>query len=290
MPEYPCAGPIDVAVRALAGTVRVIAEDRTTATIDVWPVVMSEAGRTVAAETRIEMNGSELLVEVPPSHGFNIRRHPALNISIRVPLDSRLHLRSASSDMVCGGRYGSSDFHTASGDLRVEHVAGDCRRRTSSGDTQFGRVDGDFDVNGASADLRGTSIGGDLTSKSASGNIAIDTIDGSVRASSASGDIRIGSLVTGTTRLNAVSGNVSIGVAGGTAVWLDLNSVSGDTRTDLAVSETAPSGMIPTLNLHIRTTSGDIAVRRARTGPSSAQVSSSAPEPTAPSGSGEPTD
>jgi hypothetical protein len=55
---------------------------------------------------------------------------------------------------------------------------------------------------------------------------------------------------------------VSIGVAAGTGVWLDLDSASGDTHSDLSMSEGTANPGGATLTLQVRTASGDIDVHR----------------------------
>jgi DUF4097 and DUF4098 domain-containing protein YvlB len=262
MPEFPCAGPITATLRVATGDLRVTAEPRTTVEVDVRPGSAGEAARSAAANTRVEMVDGALLVEVPHARGFVIRRTPPLHISVRVPLDSRVHIRSSSADITCAGRLSTADINSASGDLRLEHLTGDLDRHAASGDTEIGRVDGNATIAKASGDLRLGSVGGDLVARSASGDLAIESVGGSVKITTASGDIRVGTVVNGMTRINAASGDVTVGVAEGTAVWLDLSSASGTTRSDLAVSDAPPAGTEPTLNLSIRTASGDITVRR----------------------------
>src|ERR1044071_1277606 len=114
------------------------------------------------------MSGNALVIETPQARGFIIRRTPPVNIALRVPLDSSIMGRAASADFYCDGRFGSSDINSASGDLRIEYVAGDLSRRAASGDTQFGRIDGSATVNTASGDVRGDSIGGGVAPETAS--------------------------------------------------------------------------------------------------------------------------
>jgi putative adhesin len=263
MPEFEANGPITAVIRASSGSVNLVAEERNNVEVEIRPDSSSEAARAAAAETRAEMNGDLLLIETPQSKGFVFRRGGAVAITVRMPLDSRLEVTTASSDVQCVGRYSTAEVKTASGDLRIDHVTGDLNRNSASGDTQFGRVDGDFSSHSASGDVRGGVIGGNMTSRSASGDTIVDTVGGSVKAQSASGDIRVGSVAAGTARLTTVSGDVEICVAEGTSVWLDLSSVSGATVSDLNVSDAAPAGGTATLTLHARAVSGDISVRRA---------------------------
>jgi hypothetical protein len=265
MPEFATDGPITTVIRALAGSVSLVAEERDNVEVEVRPDATGEAARTAAAETRVEMNGDLLLIEVPQARGFAIRRSAPVAIRVRMPLDSRIEINTASADVQCTGRFGDSEIKTASGDLRMDHVAGDMNRNSASGDTQFARIDGELAAHSASGDLRGGVVGGNMTSRSASGDTIVEAVGGSLKAQSASGDIKIGSVATGTARVSTASGDVELGVATGTSVWLDLSSVSGATVSDLNVSDATPAGGAASLTLHVRTASGDISVRRAVT-------------------------
>jgi DUF4097 and DUF4098 domain-containing protein YvlB len=264
MREFACDGPINVDITAAAGLVDVLAEERSSVVVDVTPGSPGDASRVAAAQTVVEMNADLLLIETPPVRGFVLRRSPSVNIRVRVPADSRLRFRGSSADVQCGGRLGDVDISGSSGDARLDHVGGDLRRKTSSGDTLFNRVDGDLSVGGASGDVRGGSVGGGLTSRTASGDVRIGAVAGSVKVQSASGDIEIDNLAQGVARINTTSGDVEVGVAEGASVWLDLYTMSGGTRSDLPISDSAPTGGVAALNLSVRTTSGDIKVRRSR--------------------------
>jgi len=75
--------------------------------------------------------------------------------------------------------------------------------------------------------------------------------------------VQISSLRSGEAHIRSVAGDVEVGVAAGTRVFLDLSATSGEARSDLAPSE-GPAGEGATLELHAATVSGDITVRRAR--------------------------
>ena len=244
--------------------------------IDVTPGAPSEASRAAAAGTSVEMTGDPLLIETPHAKGFIIRRSAAVKIRVHVPTNSRVQINSASADVRCAGRLGEVDVNSTSGDLRLDHVSGDLKRRSASGDTQFNQVDGDLSLHAASGDVQGGSVSGGITVRSASGDTTLDAVGGSVKAQSASGDIKIGNLAVGTARIHSASGDVEIGVAAGVSVWLDLTSISGDTTSDLPVSDAAPTGGAATLSLHVRTSSGDIKVRRALVAPANPAPAGSA--------------
>jgi len=267
MPEFPVSGPIAATVRISSGSLRFVAEQRDSVVVDVRPGNSSDAARQAAAETIVEMTADGLIIETPQARGFIVRRSPSVDVTVRLPNDSRIMARTASADVTVDGRLAGADVNTASGDMRIEHVTGDLRRHSASGDTQFRRVDGALNADGASGDIRGGIVGGDLTTKSASGDVIVEAVGGSVRASSASGDFQLGNVARGQTNIHTASGDVLIGVAEGTAVWMDVSTISGDTRSELSVSDSSPTGSSATLELSIRTVSGDVIIRRATSSP-----------------------
>jgi hypothetical protein len=72
-------------------------------------------------------------------------------------------------------------------------------------------------------------------------------------------------------------------VASGTGVWLDLNTVSGSTRSNLDMNQGAPPAGGHALTLRVATVSGDITINRvavaART-PAAPEPADTASEPT----------
>jgi Putative adhesin len=267
MPEFPVTGPISATVRISSGSLRFVAEQRDSVVVDVRPGNSGEAARQAAAETIVEMTTDGLIIETPQARGFIVRRSPSVDVTVRLPSDSRIVARTASADVTVDGRLAGADINTASGDLRIEHIRGDLQRHSASGDTHFRRVDGTLNASGASGDVRGGVVGGDFTAKSASGDVTIEAIGGSVQATSASGDFQLGNVARGQTSIHTVSGDVVIGVAEGVGVWMDVSTISGDTRSELDVSDSSPTGSSATLELSIRTVSGDVIIRRATNSP-----------------------
>jgi DUF4097 and DUF4098 domain-containing protein YvlB len=264
MPEFPCDGPIDARVNLGSGDVTIVAEDRSTVLVTLEPEHNNETSRAIIDATRVDMTNNALTIEVPSNKGFGfMRRGGSLRITVRLPLDSRIDVSTASADVTATGRLGSSTVKTASGDLRLDEVAGDFVRNSASGDSQINRVRGSLKVDHASGDLRVATIDGDLRLRTASGDANIEAVSGSIKVHSASGDIRIGSISNGETSINSASGDVAVGVAEGTAVWLDVTTLSGDTRSELEMPGGEPAGKPATLKLAVHTVSGDVVIRRA---------------------------
>jgi hypothetical protein len=263
MYEFDCTRPVTLSLRIAGGTADIVAEERQTATVEVSPFDGSEAARDAAERTRVELRDGTLLVEAPEWTGWLFRRGPRVRVSVRLPADGDLVVKVASADVRATGRYRSASLTSASGDVYVDHVTGDASAKTASGDVRFGRADGGLRLNGASGDLAVGLVGGDVGAHSASGDISIDRVEGSLSVTTASGDVRVGATVAGAVKINTASGDVAVGVVPGTGVWLDLNTLSGDTRTDLAMPGTGGDQSTAALNLQVRTASGDIDVYRA---------------------------
>jgi hypothetical protein len=66
-------------------------------------------------------------------------------------------------------------------------------------------------------------------------------------------------------KLNSASGDIEVGIAKGSRLWVEAQSLSGDTSSDIDLEsgETIESDEGPLVELTARTLSGDIAVRRA---------------------------
>lgn len=262
MYEFKCPEPVHMLVKLGGGAAEIVAEARDTATVDVAPFDNSDAARDLAANTRVDLRDGRLIVEVPDSSGWPLRfRSPRIRVAIHVPLDSTLQLKVASADATCRGRYASAAVGSASGDIYVEQVTGDASVNTASGDARFVDVGGQLKANAASGDVTVQSVGGEVSAHSASGDLEIAQAGAGVRTTTASGDVRVGAARRGAIKINSASGDVSVGVVEGTGVWLDLTTMSGATRSDLAMNDSTGSNR-QDLTLQVRTASGDITVHR----------------------------
>lgn len=261
MDQFDCPGPVTVDLRLAAGACEIRAEPRDSAVVEVEPYDGSDTARQAAESTRVELTGDTLVIAAPESGGWLFRRSPRLRITAAVPTGSSGRLRVASADITCYGEWAQVKLNTASGDAHVEHVTGDLTVNSASGDIRAGQVDGRLTVNTASGDVTAGHIGGPVQVKGASADLEVDDLGADLRSHTASGDVRIGTARRGTVAVNSASGDVSIGVATGTRVWLDLNTLSGRTRSDLDMTGDTPAGDLE-LTLQVRTMSGDIDIHR----------------------------
>ena len=126
--------------------------------------------------------------------------------------------------------------------------------RNGNGDTWLGEVTGDLRV------------------KAANGAIVVGAAGATVAARSANGRIELGEVVGGAVDVRTAAGGVEVGVRDGVPAWLDLHTKFGTVRRDL--EETAEPGPDEAaVEIHARTSYGDITVRRSTARPSEERVS-----------------
>ena len=279
MQNFTTPSPVALTVKFAAGNLQVLAEDRDTMTVDIAPANPSNnADVEHAAATTVEQRGDEIVVSAPDTKRW-FGRTPKLDVKIAMPVDSSATVFVESSDIRLKGRLGETDVNSASGDVHFEHVdaltastasgdvrgdavAGDAKIKSASADVRVDRIGGSADVITASGDLLLPDIGGDAHVRTASGDVALGVIRGSVSGKTASGDMRIESVREGTVQIDSASGDLWIGIAHGTAAWLEVQSLSGDVTSELESAD-APDDDAPTVTVRARTLSGDVAIRRA---------------------------
>lgn len=263
MYEFECPEPVTLTLKIAAGEADIVAEDIQRAVVEVTGADGSDASQHAADLTRVDLRGDTLVIDAPEAGGWGFRRNPRLRISVRLPRGGDLVIKTASADVRARGSFADAKLTSASGDVSIEHIAGDATVGTASGKIHLGSVDGGLHVKSASGALSVDRVGTDANVHSASGDLSIGYVGGSVNATTASGDVRLGAVNAGEINVKSASGDVTVGVTPGTGVWLDLITVSGDTRSDLEMSPGEPAAA--TVSLQVRTASGDIHVHRSAT-------------------------
>lgn len=266
---FEVSGPIHVDVELASGDIRIDRGDGDTVEVDLQ--ANDPESQELVDQARVEMRGQELVVAVDGKRsgfGFNLSNlfgGRGITCRIRCAEGSTLRVRTKSADLVATLDLAGADIATASGDARLEDVAGDLSFKGASGDVSARNVGGRASVNTASGDISIGHVGGDVNVNSASGDITVQSGTADVRANTASGDISIELVTVGEVAVNSASGDVSIGVRRGSQVFLDCSTVSGDARSELGPTGDAPNGDGPLVHLKARTVSGDIHISRAGT-------------------------
>ncbi len=221
-----------------------------------------EGARVEARETS---DGHEVIVDVEDRRriGFGFWRRVDVRLTVRAPHGAKLRAETASAYVQCRGRLSSVEVNTASGDVELDEIDDDAAIKTASGDVEIDEVGGALAVSTASGDIEVARAGGDAAAKTASGDVMIRDAGAGVTAATASGDQRIGAVRQGAVTLQSASGDIEIGIRKGSNLWVDARSMSGQTSSELELSDAPSEDDAPLVELRATSMSGDIRIIRA---------------------------
>nr|WTB28326.1 DUF4097 domain-containing protein [Streptomyces sp. NBC_00830]WTB35756.1 DUF4097 domain-containing protein [Streptomyces sp. NBC_00830] len=279
MPLYDTPAPISVHLDLgyAAATVHVVAEDRGDTEVDVRPASESRsADRKIAEDTRIDFTDGVLSLRAPKV-GM-IGRHGAIDVTLKLPEGSTVHGETGMGEVTARGRLGEFRFKSAYGDIRLDETT-TLRVESSSGDltvdradradivagngaVHLKRVDGPVTAKTGNGDIRIGEAHGEIRATTPNGRLSVGRAYGDVTARTANGDIRIGEIRGSDVQLETADGSIDVGIPGGVAARLDLDTAGGRLTNELT-SSNAPSDGESHVSLRARTSNGDISVRRA---------------------------
>jgi len=250
--RFPTPRPVELRVTIPAGDIDVetVDGDESVVTIDgderlVEQTTVEQRGDTIV----VDFHGKRGLFGISVSIGDFSLGGGRLTVRASVPHASVVKLASASADTTVLGRLDSLESKTASGDLRVHaEIERHAIVKTVSGDASLAVV------------------GGDVRVQTVSGDVTVRSVGGSFAAKSISGDVRVESLREGHAEITSVSGDIDVGIAPGSSIDVDANSVSGELSSEVPLASTPElvgEGDGPTVVVRGKTVSGDFHVFRA---------------------------
>jgi Putative adhesin len=271
-------GDVRLNLELPAGKIEIESADTDDTHVELEAVSANEQVREMVETARIEEvrrgDGTEVVVEVRTRHGvwISFSRGPDLRIGtpemllrVRCPKGAELDIRTKAADVEARGDYGRADVKTASGDVSVEHATG-AEVKTASGDVHVERVDGTLDVKSASGDVAVGTVARGATIQLVSGDLWVREANASLSANTVSGDQRIEAVGQGRVDLKAISGDINVGVRRGTRLFVDANTVSGSTSSEVELGD-SPGGDGPSdgplVEVFAKTVSGDVRIERA---------------------------
>ena len=223
--------------------------------------------------------GDRIAIIPPQRSGGIFGKDARAEIVVELPVASGLSAKVGSSDVVTHGHFsdtrvdsgsgdisldvvdGDTSVQSGSGDLIAQHLAGDARIKTGSGDIRIVRAASDVVITSGSGDVRVEEAGGELAVKTGSGDAQVGQVSSDVVFTTGSGDLVIGRASSGRITAKTASGDVSIGVAGGTPVWTDVRTASGRLSSSLPATGEPAEGQ-PFLEVRATTASGDVTLHQ----------------------------
>ncbi|WFF02583.1 DUF4097 family beta strand repeat-containing protein [Micromonospora sp. WMMD964] len=191
MKTFDTPTPISAVLDIPAGRVQVIAADRSDTTVEVLPTDPAKNRDSRAAEqtTVTYADGVLRVTAATPSNAL-LGPSGSLQVTVRLPADSRIQATSASAELRSVGRLADITFDGAYRQIKIDEAAS-VRLTAIDGDVEIGRLNGPAEI------------------------------------STARGDIRITEAVHGTVVLRTQSGDISVTAAAGVSAALDADTGSG---------------------------------------------------------------
>lgn len=284
MPTFDTPEPITAEIDVYVGEVRIHAGDRADTVVQVRPSDPSAQACAQAAErTTVEFSGGRLLVTGPRPRTLGYLRswRGSIEVTVELPTGSAVEAEVAAGGMahvVATGVLGRTVLRSSNGDLRVaeagpleartsigaifvDRVRGPAEVAASTGTIRIGSIDGPGTVKSSTGDISVGEATGELRLKNGVGGVCVDRVLGDVTVTTAHGRIRVGEAAGGTIHLESGSGKVGVGVADGTAAWLDLHAKNGVVRSTLDAAD-GPGAEDAAVEVHAHTNYGDIDVHR----------------------------
>ncbi|HEU5473083.1 MAG TPA: DUF4097 family beta strand repeat-containing protein [Actinophytocola sp.] len=280
MPRYETPEPISVTVELGVGQLRITASDRTDTLVEVRPSdETDESDVQAAAAVRVDYTNGLLRVIGPKARAFDFsRKTRSVDVTIELPSGSPVSAELQLGNVGCVGRLGECRFKTSAGsvqlertgplrlssgagDLTVDGVAGNVELSTGTGKVRVGAIDGSAVVKSSNGDITIDAVSGDARVRTSNGEISIDRAGAGVEAKTANGAIRLGEVARGSVTLETGAGNLEIGIAEGTAAWLEVNTGFGHVR-NLLDTASRPGASDETVEVRGHTAFGDITIRR----------------------------
>jgi DUF4097 and DUF4098 domain-containing protein YvlB len=251
-------------------------------TVDVRPHNPSKSAEVeLAARVSVDCSGERLVVRSPRTARDRLRSlfggGDRVDVDITLPAGSGLEVRGW-GDVTTQGRLGPVDVDVAMGDLDLDGVqrlraktsVGNVSVRSSEGSVELRTSTGNLHIAQAGADVTAkTSAGdvtvgdgsGDLRLTTSAGDVRVERAAGSVHAKASTGDVRLHSVRAGTVAVESSYGRIDIGVADGTAAWLDVEARHGVVRSELEQSG-PPADTETSVEIRANAGYGDIVLRR----------------------------
>ncbi|MET9262233.1 DUF4097 family beta strand repeat-containing protein [Amycolatopsis sp. NPDC004079] len=280
MPKFDTPEPISVTVDLGVGQVRFAASDRVDTVVDVRPTDESDDSDVkTAKQIRVEYGNGTLHITGPKMRAFDFsRKTRSVDVTVELPTGSRVSAEVQAGAFQGSGELGQTRLKTAAGNVSldrtgplrvdtsvghvtVDGVAGDAEVTSASGRIRLGPVDGTAVVKNSNGDTTIDSAGGDVRVRAANGDITVEHAGAGVDAKTSNGAISLGEVVRGSVLLESAIGDLRIGIAKGTAAWLDVKTNFGHVRNQLETSA-SPGESKETVEVRGHTAFGEIVIHR----------------------------
>ena len=262
MPTFDTPESITVTLEIGVADVRITASERTDTVVEVRPSDDTDESDVQAAQqVRVDLSHGELRITGPRRTFDFSRKTRSTDVTIDLPAGSPVSADIAAGDIRVTGRLGQSRLKTGVGHVTADEIAGNADVHTGSGRVELGDIAGSVAIRNSNGASTVESAGGDLRVRNANGDITVGRAGAGVDAKTSNGTIRIGEVVRGSIALVTPAGDLDVGIAEGTAAWLEVKTGFGHVR-NLLENATGPEEAAQTVEVRARTSYGDITIHR----------------------------
>ncbi|GAA4877753.1 DUF4097 family beta strand repeat-containing protein [Kitasatospora terrestris] len=221
MQKFATPAPVAAVLDIPAGRLQVVAGDRADTAVEVRPADPGRKRDVQAAERAVVSYADGVLrIHVPQADGSLVGPSGALDVTVLLPADSGVELRSSACEFAGTGRLGEVAVEGAYRRIAIEEAAA-VRLAAVDGDVEVGRLNGPAEI------------------------------------STTRGDIRIAEAVRGAVVLSTLSGDITVAAAAGASAALDAgttlgrisNSLRGGGAAELRIRATTTRGDITARSL-----------------------------------------
>ncbi|MEU5977089.1 DUF4097 family beta strand repeat-containing protein [Streptomyces sp. NPDC047315] len=221
MQKFDTPTPISTVLTVPAGRVRFIAADRADTAVEVLPADPTKSRDVRAAEqTAVTYADGVLRIDAPGPAKEYVGPVGALEVTVQLPVDSRVEVEAATAELRGVGRLGDVAFVGAHRRIKLDEAAS-VHLTAIDGDVEIGRLNGSAEITTARGDIRIT--------EAARGTLVLDT---------QYGDITVGAAVGVSAALKAHAGHGRID-----------NALKNDGSVQLDIQATTPHGDITARSL-----------------------------------------
>lgn len=275
MQVFETPGSVTLRFRLPSGRVVITTADQQQTSVELVPLGRggSDAVENVEVSCSETAGGHIVTVEEKDRIRWGpLRITWGADVEVRVtcPLGADLELAGGSTDLRADGVLGEVSASSASGDIQLETVSRKLQAKTASGDITVRAIEAGGSTVTVSGDLDIGRVEATLSARSVSGDARVRAVRAPLTLTTTSGDAEVESVEAGEVRVQTVSGDVRIGVARGTRVFIDAASISGSLTSELGLADDEPAGdsesegePSPVVPLHVKTVSGDVSLVRA---------------------------
>jgi hypothetical protein len=278
--SFPCSGPADIQVHLVNGEVLVELTDTDVVTVAIYPGVRESSGGIGEWLGRLDTSDTvAAAVSAVTTHFIRGRLVVAttrrrlspvpLRIVVRARPGSKLQLSGSTARFAVSGAAGSLNAAWGSGDLSADTVEAACKLRAGSGKIRLGASNGQLNVRIGTSDLDVQRVAGNgARITTGSGILNFGTVEADLSLTTGADAVSVADAAGGRMSVRTGPGSIRVGVRAGIQARVDLTSRSGSARSELPVSDVAPTSAgsdwkLSPLRISAVTTSGDILVSRA---------------------------